>query len=216
MIIHTLANARVGLIGNPSDGYFGKTISVTIKNFWAQVTLWESPDGADPAAPGDPVEFDSLESLESVAVTTATTAASVFSSPHASGSRSYAERTGLPSTDGGSLSRTIRTFLARWAWPARAPIVTAAVKALMRFYDIGRERFPRPSYPTSSSALNQELGIAAGLQDRVIQVYGGIVHMDFARDLMEGRGYGNTSPGPRSCCRDGSSLPIRRSPATPA
>ena len=33
---------RVGLIGNPSDGFYGKTISFTINNFWAEVTIMES------------------------------------------------------------------------------------------------------------------------------------------------------------------------------
>ena len=34
--------ARVGLMGNPSDGFFGKTISMSISNFWAEVTIVES------------------------------------------------------------------------------------------------------------------------------------------------------------------------------
>ena len=34
--------ARAGLVGNPSDGFFGKTISVTLNNFWADVTLTPS------------------------------------------------------------------------------------------------------------------------------------------------------------------------------
>ncbi len=29
-------------MGNPSDGYFGKTISLSISNFWADVTIVES------------------------------------------------------------------------------------------------------------------------------------------------------------------------------
>ena len=33
---------RIGLMGNPSDGFFGKTISLTISNFWAEATLTES------------------------------------------------------------------------------------------------------------------------------------------------------------------------------
>lgn len=33
---------RVGLMGNPSDGFYGKTIAMTISNFWAEVTLLES------------------------------------------------------------------------------------------------------------------------------------------------------------------------------
>jgi hypothetical protein len=34
----------------------------------------------------------------------------------------------------------------------------------------------------------EELGIAAGLQDRVIQTYGGIVHMDFSAMQTEAKG----------------------------
>ena len=33
------AYARVGLLGNPSDGYFGKTVSVSIANFFSEVSL---------------------------------------------------------------------------------------------------------------------------------------------------------------------------------
>jgi glucuronokinase len=37
---------------------------------------------------------------------------------------------------------------------------------------------------------NKELGIPAGLQDRVAQAYQGMVYMDFVRRIMEERGYG--------------------------
>jgi glucuronokinase len=36
----------------------------------------------------------------------------------------------------------------------------------------------------------KEIGVPAGPQDRVIQVYEGLVYMDFRRDLMQARGYG--------------------------
>ncbi len=29
--------SRIGLLGNPSDGFFGKTIAVSCANFWAEV-----------------------------------------------------------------------------------------------------------------------------------------------------------------------------------
>ena len=44
MIIEERAYARAGLLGNPSDGYFGKTISISVKNFGAHITLYESPE----------------------------------------------------------------------------------------------------------------------------------------------------------------------------
>jgi hypothetical protein len=36
----------------------------------------------------------------------------------------------------------------------------------------------------------EELGITAGLQDRVVQVYGGVVYMDFDKDHMQTWGHG--------------------------
>ena len=44
MIIESRAYARAGLLGNPSDGYFGKTISLIVKNFGAHISLYESPE----------------------------------------------------------------------------------------------------------------------------------------------------------------------------
>eukprot|EP00959_Pyramimonas_sp_CCMP1952_P359752 7532682-Pyramimonas_sp.AAC.2 len=31
------AYARIGFLGNPSDGFYGKTIAVSIENFYAEV-----------------------------------------------------------------------------------------------------------------------------------------------------------------------------------
>ena len=36
--------ARAGLIGNPSDGYYGKCIRFIFRNFAAKVSLYESPE----------------------------------------------------------------------------------------------------------------------------------------------------------------------------
>ena len=46
IIIRKRAYARAGLLGNPSDGYNGKTISIIVRNFWAEVVLyeWDSVD----------------------------------------------------------------------------------------------------------------------------------------------------------------------------
>ena len=41
IIIRKRAYARAGLVGNPSDGYSGKTISLIVRNFWAEVVLYE-------------------------------------------------------------------------------------------------------------------------------------------------------------------------------
>jgi glucuronokinase len=44
MLIKTHSYARAGLLGNPSDGYFGKTIAFTFSEFFAQVTMYETPE----------------------------------------------------------------------------------------------------------------------------------------------------------------------------
>ena len=50
MIITAHAYARAGIVGNPSDGYFGKTIACIVRNFCATVTLWDFPPHARAAA----------------------------------------------------------------------------------------------------------------------------------------------------------------------
>ena len=40
-LIRKTAYARAGLVGNPSDGYNGKTISVVVEDFSARVTMYE-------------------------------------------------------------------------------------------------------------------------------------------------------------------------------
>src|SRR5437867_11544534 len=42
MIIETYGYARAGFLGNPSDGYFGKTISFSFRNLRARVLLYPS------------------------------------------------------------------------------------------------------------------------------------------------------------------------------
>ena len=46
LLIRKRAFARAGLVGNPSDGYHGRTISISVRNFWAEVVLyeWDSVD----------------------------------------------------------------------------------------------------------------------------------------------------------------------------
>ena len=60
MIITAHAHARAGLVGNPSDGYFGKTISFIIRNFRATVRLWESPHFEIVPTHGDLTHFESV------------------------------------------------------------------------------------------------------------------------------------------------------------
>ena len=36
------AFARIGMMGNPSDGFHGKTVGTTVRNYWADAWMWPS------------------------------------------------------------------------------------------------------------------------------------------------------------------------------
>src|SRR5438132_13253343 len=57
------AYARAGLLGNPSDGYHGKTISISVRNYWAEVVLYEWDSGEIVLADDDRAKFDSVSEL---------------------------------------------------------------------------------------------------------------------------------------------------------
>jgi glucuronokinase len=61
----------------------------------------------------------------------------------------------------------------------------------MDFYELTNEDIPLEEQPELVlSVETEELGINAGLQDRVVQVYGGTVFMDFNRSTMDALGHG--------------------------
>lgn len=63
-VIEHRAYARVGLLGNPSDVYNGRTISFSLGNFWASVKLQPSDNLMIVPHPAhDLVQFDSLPHL---------------------------------------------------------------------------------------------------------------------------------------------------------
>ena len=63
LLIRKRAYARAGLVGNPSDGYHGKTISVVVPNFWAEVTLYEWDQVEVVSSQEDHSRFDSVDEL---------------------------------------------------------------------------------------------------------------------------------------------------------
>ena len=66
-MIRKRTNARIGLMGNPSDGFYGKTISCCIDNFYAEIMLEESHRlEIIPHRVFDPTIFLSLSELEDV------------------------------------------------------------------------------------------------------------------------------------------------------
>lgn len=61
--IETYAYARAGLLGNPSDGYFGKTIAFIVRNFRARVVLYPSARLEIRPSKADMPVFENLSDL---------------------------------------------------------------------------------------------------------------------------------------------------------
>lgn len=192
MIIKTHAYARAGLIGNPSDGYFGKTISVICKNFSAQVTCWESPRMTiKPRHPGV-LEFESFDGLiEDVklygyygGVRLIKAACKKF--------HDYCQTHGIALPKRNCTIEYTTNIPIRVGLAGSSAIVTSTMRALMAFYEVG---IPKPILPGVILSVElDELKIGAGLQDRVIQVYEGAVFMDFDKAKMAAQGHGDYEP----------------------
>jgi glucuronokinase len=187
-IIERHAFARAGLLGNPSDGYFGRTLSVVLKNFRATVTLEESSEFyIEP----DPLDVDVFHSMQDFVD-------AVSHQGYYGGARlvKAAVKTFSDHCNKHGIAVPARNFTARYqssiprqvGLAGSSAIVTAALRALMDFYEV---HIPIEQQPTLVlSAEVDELGITAGLQDRVAQVYQGLVYMDFSQNLMDGLGHG--------------------------
>ena len=62
-LLRRRAYARAGLMGNPSDGYHGKTLSIIVRNFWAEVVLYEWEDVEIVLTQEDRSRFRSVKEL---------------------------------------------------------------------------------------------------------------------------------------------------------
>ena len=200
MIIHTKAHARAGLLGNPSDGFHGKTIAFSIRNFAARVTLYESPELEIHPSADDRHAFKSVDDL----------VRQVRLHGYYGGVRlvkaAIRKFTGFAASQHLELPRRNFTVRYRSTIPrlvglgGSSAIVTAVIRALMRFYDV---EIPQTLLPSVIlRAETEELKIPAGLQDRVIQTYGGIVFMDFAQALFDRQVHGRYEPLAKGCMPD--------------
>jgi len=194
MIIEQHAYPRAGLIGNPSDGYFGKTMAFTFRNFRAAVTLYETPELEILPNTRDHSRFQSIAGL----------AGDVRRFGYYGGIRllkaavkrfhDHCSEQGIALHDRNFTLRYHSDIPHLVGLAGSSAIITACLRALMAFYGV---TIPQPELANLVlSVETDELGIAAGLQDRVAQVYQGLVFMDFDEALMTRQGYGHYEPVP--------------------
>ncbi len=191
-VIHTRAYARVGLLGNPSDGYGGKTLAVTIANFFAEAWLTPAPKGAGitliPHPISDPLHFSNLSHLSTLAGREGYSGGIRLMMAALHRFRKHCANKGvvLP-PESGFFVRYHTSVPRQVGLAGSSAIVTAFLRAVMAFYGFGDEEsaskigLNKELLPNFVLAIEyEELGITAGLQDRVVQAYEGAVHMDFS------------------------------------
>jgi glucuronokinase len=193
MIITSHAYARAGLIGNPSDGYFGKTISFVIRNFAARVRIWESPYFEVIPGSGDLAHFSSVSAFLRDQKLHGYYGGMRLIKAAIKKFVEYCQKNNIELDLSRSFTVSYESDIPRLVGLSGSSAITVATfRALMRFYDV---HVPKEILPSLAlSVEREELGIAAGLQDRVVQVYEGIVYMDFAKELLTKRGYGTYEP----------------------
>ncbi len=188
MIIRRKAYPRGGLVGNPSDGYFGKTIAFSFRNFHAEVVLYESPEIEILPNTRDHSVFKSMSHL----------AEDVSLFGYYGGIRllkatikrfsDYCRDAGIELPEKNFTIRYHSNIPHLVGLAGSSAIIGACMRALRAFFEV---TIPRPIEANLILAVEtEELGISAGLQDRVAQVYRGLVYMDFDQELMERQGYG--------------------------
>lgn len=188
MIIETYCHPRAAVIGNPSDGYYGKTIAFLFSNFEAKVQLYHTPELDIQPHRLDKTLFNSIDELVE----------NVNLSGYYGGIRllkatikvfyDYCKECNIQLDDRNFTIRYNSNIPLRLGLAGSSAIISACMKALISFYGVA---IPKPIL--ANLVLNvedKELGIAAGLQDRVAQAYAQPVYMDFDKKIMEKQGFG--------------------------
>jgi glucuronokinase len=188
LILRRRAYARAGLVGNPSDGYHGKTISIIVKNYWAEAVLYEWDDVELVLGEESRNSFRSIHDLVKDVklhgyyggIRLVKAAVKKFAE--------YCYRQEIALHDRNFSVRFESTIPRQVGLAGSSAIIVATLRCLMDFYGV---EIPLEVQPSLALAVEmEELGITAGLQDRVIQVYEGVVSMDFSADRMtETHGY---------------------------
>ncbi len=179
-LIRARAFARAGLIGNPSDGYHGRTLSLIVRNYWAEVVLYEWEDLEIILSQEDRCRFGSMAELQQdvklhgyyggVRLVKATIRCFA----------DYCQRNGIQHHRRNFSIRYQSNIPRAVGMAGSSGIIIATLRALMQFYKVNIPLEVQPSL--ALSVETGELRINGGLQDRVAQVYEGLVFMNFAEE----------------------------------
>ena len=187
-MIETYGYARAGLLGNPSDGYFGKTIAFVMSNFRARVLLYPSARLEIKLSKADLPVFEDLDDLYQTTRWRGYYGGIRIIQALIVRLIDYCRGKGIELPNRNFTLEYESSVPQRLGLGGSSAIITASLRALCQYYALD---IPLPIQANLVlETETRELNVPAGLQDRVVQAYQGLVYMDFARSLMESRGYG--------------------------
>jgi glucuronokinase len=187
-MIETYGYARAGVLGNPSDGYFGKTLSFAMSNYRARVLLYPSGRLEIKPSKSDLPVFESLDDLYRTTRWRGYYGGIRIIQALIVRFMDYCREQGFELENRNFTLEYESTIPQRLGLGGSSAIITASLRALVQYYGL---QIPLPVQANLVlETETRELGVPAGLQDRVIQAYHGLVFMDFSRDLMERQGHG--------------------------
>ncbi len=166
-------HARIGLMGNPSDGFEGKTLSFLLGNFFASVTM-EVHDTVMifPHPQLDQEEFSSIADLNEQMSTVGYYGGIRLLKATCKAFYDCVLRSGIDTTRvKGGFKMSYDSNIPRMVGlSGSSAIVVAAYKCLMQFFSVSLKDLKIEEKEFPNIILNiekNELGISAGLQDRV-------------------------------------------------
>lgn len=175
-------------------------MSLLISNFWAEVTLIPNPLSQVeyttisilPNPVADPHLFSSIESMAVISETDGYDNGDRLLQACCKVFFTHCKKNDIPISTKQGFSVLFETNIPRQVGLAgSSAIISAFWKTLLKFYGVTDEQIPLPLQASLVLSVEQdELGISAGLQDRVIQAYGGLVFMDFGKQQVDQYGYG--------------------------
>jgi glucuronokinase len=182
------AYARAGFLGNPSDGYFGKTIAICVRNFYAEAeikpsrTLEIRPCGLDRSV------YTSLSVLVKELNTYGYYGGVRLIKAAIKKFYDYCTENKIP-IESKNFTLSYQSDIPRQlGLGGSSAIITAVFRVLMRFYNV---EIPLNILPSLIlEAEREELGINAGFMDRVAQVFEGCVYMDLNKEIIRSQGHG--------------------------
>lgn len=187
-MIETYGYARAGFLGNPSDGYFGKTIAFAMSNFRARVLLYPSGRLEIKPSKADLPIFENLQDLYRITRWRGYYGGIRIIQALIVRLIDYCRQHDIELEDRNFTLEYESNIPQRLGLGGSSAIITASLRALCQYYNLD---IPLPTQANLVlETETRELNVPAGLQDRVVQAYQGLVYMDFARELMESRGHG--------------------------